>query len=207
MKKWQIKDYKNEKIDWAQVPILTIDEYPWYEKGLKQETQVKIALSQNHIYIQAKAEDQHIRARAQKLNDPVHEDSCFEFFISPWAEKSGAYFNIEINCMGILYMAYQDPGHEKTLVTQEQAKQIAIESSLSQIENIQDEKAWELKVALPISLLEEISGREIEKDIWHGNFYRCGGEVDDQYASWNPLTFEKPNFHLPMQFGQLIIKE
>lgn len=207
MKEWEIKDYKNESINWGQVPILTIDEYPWYEKGLKQKTEVKIAISANNIYIQAKAEDQHIRARAKKLNDPVHEDSCFEFFVSPWAQKSQSYFNLEMNCMGTLYMAYHEVVGEKVLVSQEQAKQIVIESSLAEVEDIKEEKAWELKLTVPISLLEEMSGKEIKKDVWHGNFYRCGGEVDDQYAAWNPLEFKQPNYHLPLQFGKLIIKE
>lgn len=207
MKEWEIKDYKNQAINWGQVPVLTIDQYPWYEKGLKQKTEVKIAISKDNIYIHAKAEDKHIRSRAKNLNDPVHEDSCFEFFVSPWPEKSESYFNIEMNCTGVLYMAYHEVVGEKLLVTKEQAEQITIESSLAAVEHIAEEKEWELKVVVPISLLEEMSGKKIEKDIWYGNFYRCGGEEDDQYAAWNPLESKQPNYHLPMQFGKLIIKE
>lgn len=209
MKKWEIKDYKNEEVNWSEVSSLTIDEYPWYEKGLKQKTEVQIAISSDNVYIRAKAEDKHIRARAEKLMDPVHEDSCFEFFVTPWNQKSTSYFNIEMNCMGVLYMAWHDGSSGtdvKTFITEEQAKRITIESSLKDVEDIAAEIGWELNIIVPISLLEDMSGREIKKDVWHANFYRCGGEVDDQYAAWNPIEFEKPNYHLPLQFGQLIIK-
>lgn len=209
MKKWVIKNYKNKKVNWDEVPILAIDEYPWYQKGLKQATNVQIAISKDAIYIHAKAEDRHIRARAKNLMDPVYEDSCFEFFITPWNQRSTSYFNIEINCMGVLYMVYHDGSSGtdvKTPITKKQAKLVTIESSLAHVKDIKAETGWELKIIVPISLLEEMSGREIHKDVWHGNFYRCGGENDDQYAAWNPLECEIPNYHLPMQFGQFIIK-
>lgn len=207
MKQWEIKDYQNEGINWREVPSLTIHEYPWYEKGLKQATSVQIAIAKDNIYIHAKAEDKHIRSRAKKLMDPVYEDSCFEFFVTPWDQRSMSYFNIEINCMGVLYMVWHHGAENKVQISEEQSKTMTIESSLENVKDIKEETDWELKMIVPISLLEEMSGKSIKKDVWHGNFYRCGGEVDDQYAAWNPLEFEKPNYHLPMQFGKLIIKE
>lgn len=203
MKEMDIKDFKTRPVNWDQVPSFEISEYPWYEKGLKQKTAAQIAVSGHRIYLYAKAQDKHIRARAQRLNDPVHEDSCFEFFITPWNEKSKAYFNIEINCMGTLYMAYRDEDGKKTMISQEQFGQMSIESSLKGVKDIKKETSWELKVMIPISLLEELSGREIKKDLWYGNFYRCGGEEDDQYAAWNPVKTPEPNYHQPMQFGKL----
>ncbi len=207
MKQWEIKDYKNESVKWSEVPSLKIDEYPWYTEGLKQKTSVQIAISKDNIQILAKAEDKHIRARATKLMDAVYEDSCFEFFVTPWGERSESYFNLEVSCMGVIYMVCHNEGEEKVAITEEEAKQIIIESSLEGVEDITAETGWELNITLPISLLEDMSGKKIEKDVWHGNFYRCGGEVDDQYAVWNPLEFDKPNYHLPMQFGKLVIKE
>ena len=207
MKTWEVKDYKNQEINWSQVPILEIDEYPWYQKGLKQKTAVQIAIANGNIYIHAKAEDQHIRSRAKNLMDPVYEDSCFEFFITPWDQRSERYFNIEINCMGVLYMVWHDGPEKRLAITAEQSKLVTIESSLEGIEDIGKENGWELNITVPISLLEEMSGYEIKKDIWHGNFYRCGGEADDQYAAWNPLEFEIPNYHLPLQFGRFIITQ
>lgn len=206
MKQWEIKDYKGKAINWDKVPALQIDQYPWYEAGLKQETSVQIAISEDEIHIYAKAEDKHIKCQAKELNDPVYADSCFEFFVTPWDEKDGAYFNIEMSCIGVLYMAYKDGKGGKTYITKEQAKQVVIESSLKNCKDIKGELGWELKIIIPLSILEEISEHEIKKDIWYGNFYRCGGEVDDQYATWSLVEFEKPNFHLPMQFGKLIIK-
>lgn len=205
MKEWNIKDYKDTAINWGQVPVLEINEYPWYEKGLKQETKAQLAIYQDKIYIRAKAQDKYIKCDAKELNDPVYEDSCFEFFVTPWDQKSQSYFNIEINCMGVLYMAYKDGKGGKKMISKEQSRQISIKSSLKESKDIDKELGWELEIIVPIGLLEEISEKEIKKDVWHGNFYRCGGKEDDQYASWNPIEFEKPSFHQPMQFGRLII--
>ncbi|NLI89265.1 MAG: hypothetical protein GX366_02495 [Epulopiscium sp.] len=207
MKEWIIKDYKDTAVDWAKVPALEINEYPWYEGGLKQETKAQLAIYQDRIYIHAKAQDKYIRHDAKELNDPVYEDSCFEFFVTPWDHKSQSYFNIEINCMGVLYMAYKDGKGGKKMISKEQSRQISIKSSLKESKDIDKESGWELEIIIPIGLLEEISEKEIKKDVWYGNFYRCGGKEDDQYASWNPIEFEKPSFHQPMQFGRLIIQE
>lgn len=206
MKEWTIKDYQDKPINWDELPSLTIDEYPWYVEGLKQDTSVKIAIANDEIHIWAKAQDKHIRAKSQNLNDPVYIDSCFEFFVTPWGEKSGKYLNMEVSCKGVLYMAYQDGKGGKVHITEQQAQLVSIQSTLEGVENVQEVEDWELKIILPIAVLEELSGEKIEKDLWYGNFYRCGGEIDDQYAAWNSLEFEKPNYHLPMQFGKLIIK-
>ena len=172
MKEWTIYDYKDGEINWKEVPHLTINEYPWYTKGDKQNTTVQIAIIQNNIHIHAKADDKYIRATAEKLNDPVHEDSCFEFFVTPWDQKSEAYFNIEVNCMGTLYMAYHPNKNEKTRITQEQAKGLTVESSLKDSKSLKENTQWELNVVVPIALLEEMANKEIRKDTWYGNFYR-----------------------------------
>lgn len=207
MKEWKIYDYKNEPIKWEKVPYLTIEEYPWYKKGDKQKTTVQIAISQNNIHIHAKSEDKYIRATAKNLNDPVHEDSCFEFFVTPWNKKSEAYFNIEVNCMGVLLMAYHPNKNDKVRITKEQAKTMTIESSLKDSKSLEDNSQWELNIVVPIALLEEMANREVEKDVWFGNFYRCGGAKDDQYAAWNAIDFPEPSFHQPFQFGKLLVQE
>lgn len=207
MKEWTIYDYNNEEINWKELPRLTINEYPWYTKGDKQNTTVQIAITQNNIHIHAKADDKYIRATAEQLNDPVHEDSCFEFFVTPWDQKSQAYFNIEVNCMGTLYMAYRSDKNKKTMITKEQAKSIIIESSLKDNQSFKDILQWELNVVIPIALLEEMANKKIEKETWYGNFYRCGGAKDDQYAAWNTIDFPEPSFHQPLQFGKLVVKE
>lgn len=204
MKKYIVYDYEKEPINWEEVPYIMIQEFPWYKEGVKQDTKVQMAISNDTIYIHMWAEDQYIRATAKNLNDPVYEDSCFEFFITPWNEKSKEYFNIEINCIGTLYMAYRDRTEERQLISDELAKFIKIDSSLSK-GNLEGEKDWSLQISIPLQVLKEIAGKNIADDKWYGNFYRCGGLEDDQYGCWNPIEFPYPNYHQPEQFGELII--
>ena len=40
-----------------------------------------------------------------------------------------------------------------------------------------------------------------------GNFYKCGDETDyPHFGMWNPVGTEKPDFHRPEYFGELIIE-
>jgi len=45
--------------------------------------------------------------------------------------------------------------------------------------------------------------RDRSGTVWRANFYRCGGKTDTQYACWNPIGCEKPDFHRPEFFGDL----
>ena len=38
---------------------------------------------------------------------------------------------------------------------------------------------------------------------WTGNFYRCGGQTNQQYACWHELPGANPNFHQPNHFGNI----
>ena len=40
-----------------------------------------------------------------------------------------------------------------------------------------------------------------------GNFYKCADGTDSpHYVSWSPIKTEKPNFHCPEFFGELIFE-
>lgn len=199
-KNYIIYNFYNKKIEWDQVPVLNIEEFPWYTGGEKQATRVQCAVKQDILYMKVDSIDKYIRADACKNNEPVYQDSCFEWFVTPFNKKGGAYFNIEISCNGTIYMAYRDNTKDKTMASDEILEQIKIVSCMHTT-------YWKLDIRIPLKVLEMMQESKIDKETWYGNFYRCGGKEDDQYACWQPLQAEKPNFHLPGQFGKLIICE
>ncbi|GKX31564.1 hypothetical protein SH1V18_40440 [Vallitalea longa] len=208
MNQYNVKMVKEKNINWDNIEGLTIDNYPWYEKGLKQTTHVKTLIHENYIKIKAYCEDIHSYSKETKLNGDVYLDSCFEFFVTPEDNLGGGYFNIEINCCGVLHMSYKDEEGNRVFCNEKQANRINITSSIqTETKNeAEDDRYWELLIAIPIEVLEEMSGKRIqyENETWYGNFYRCGGKTEPQYATWNNIEFEYPNFHLPKQFGKLV---
>ncbi|QUI24446.1 carbohydrate-binding family 9-like protein [Vallitalea pronyensis] len=207
MHTYQVKKVKEKEVPWHQINALDIKCYPWYQSGLKQATYVKMVIHQNCIKIQAYCEDIHSYSRETTLNGDVYLDSCFEFFVTPENHVGGAYFNVEVNCCGVLHMSYKDGLGKTVYISEAQAKGIRITPSIKTPTKDErtDDTSWEIGLEIPIDILEDMCGKRIEQTCWYGNFYRCGGKTDDQYATWNPIVWEKPNFHLPKQFGKLQI--
>ncbi|MDF2612242.1 MAG: hypothetical protein K0S71_28 [Clostridia bacterium] len=199
-KNYVIYNFGDEKIEWERTPVLRIDEFPWYTAGEKQVTKVKCAIRADVLNIKVQSIDKYIRQEASKNNEPVYHDSCFEWFVTPVNKKGEAYFNIEISCNGTIYMAYRDNTKDRVLASQAILDQIKITSSIQKA-------SWELDICIPIKVLEMMMRGKADRDIWYGNFYRCGGSEDEQYACWQAIDAKKPNFHLPTQFGKMIICE
>ncbi|MEO6394059.1 MAG: carbohydrate-binding family 9-like protein [Pyrinomonadaceae bacterium] len=48
----------------------------------------------------------------------------------------------------------------------------------------------------------------IPGDRWRVNFFRCVGSGEDRgYLAWQPTHTQKPNFHVPEAFGELVFIE
>lgn len=192
-----------------EVDSLFIEAYPWYRSGLKQWTSVKAFILDSKLYLYVVAEDIHSSAKALIDNTAVYEDSCFEFFVIPSDHRQGGYINFEFNCIGTRYIAYnRDDGFVKE-ASEEQLGQVVVKTSLDyKVEKVvsREDSQWSLVIEIPLSLLDALYPGEMNMDKWLGNFYRCGGEIDPQYAMWHPMKDIKPNYHLPEQFGELVIK-
>jgi len=194
-----------EAIEWNDVASVCIDKFPWYKEGLKQVTNVKIAATDAALLLKVVAMDCHSSAEVLALNGSVHKDSCFEFFFTPMAELSTSYIHIEINCIGTVYMAYKNSQEEKRL-KHRQLSSIQIETSLPKgvvKKTSAVDELWTLDIKIPFDFIEAMFGEPISRSRWFGNFYRCGGILDPQYASWNDIITVAPDFHQPLQFGEL----
>lgn len=64
---------------------------------------------------------------------------------------------------------------------------------------------WELTVKIPFTLMG-LDPNNLPEKI-RGNFYKCADGTDSpHYVSWSPIKTEKPNFHCPEFFGELIFE-
>ncbi len=198
-----------ESQQWASAEVAQIDLYPWFEKGDKQPTTVRLLYDDNALYAQYLCEDRHIYAEATELNGKVWEDSCVELFVAIDLAAGMEYFNLEMNCCGTMLMGWGPNVHdERRRITPELAEQLTVAASLpspTKEENPAD-RHWWIAATIPFEVIRKLTGRKAQPksgDVWRGNFYRIGGKTSPQHACWNPIETERVNFHRPQDFGTL----
>lgn len=194
-------------IDWQAISALTIDTFPWYDAGTKQSTQVKLTSNNDCLFIQIIAQDKYSFAKQTTLNHMlICDDSCVEFFFSPSGKLGSSYINLEVNCCGTMHLAYGAGRENRQFIDLEVASSIQRVCSITSPVKIETnhDKQWTIEIALPFSALEKFTGEKVNRSQWYGNFYRCGGRIEPQYAVWNNIDVLEPDYHRPESFGSLI---
>ncbi len=196
---------------WEAAERLAIDEYPWYVSGDKQDTTVALLYDDEALHALFVCADKHISAVETEPNGNVYLDSCVELFAWPGQVGEGGYFNFEANCCGTVHLGYGPGRSDRRLAPPSVHERIAVATCIptpTKDESPNDD-GWWLAATIPFAALGELTGTEIAPgpgSTWRANFYRCGGKTDDQYACWNVIDFERPSFHLPEFFGELIFE-
>jgi hypothetical protein len=195
---------------WERAQAGQIDLFLWYKAGLKQATTFRLLYDRDHLYAQFHCDDCHSSARTAELNGPVWLDSCVEVFAGPFADAPD-YFNLEVNCIGAKLMEFGPGRKDRTRISSELAGRIRVAASLtgSHKQPQADDNGWWVAWALPFSVIAEMAGRPVTPEPgagWHANFYRCGGQVDEQFACWSPIDRPGPDYHRPEFFGTIVFE-
>ncbi len=207
MSQYSISKITGQRPDWPTISALTINQYPWYQDGTKQNTQVKLCANEETLFIQMLAQDNYSFAKQTQLNNKlICEDSCVEFFFSPSGVLGSSYVNVEVNCCGTLHIAYGAARENRQFISLEVASLIQRRSSITSPVKFEteDDSQWTVEIALPFAAIEQLTGEQVNKDKWFANFYRCGGRTEPQYAVWHNINAPEPDYHRPEQFGELV---
>lgn len=159
-----------------------------------------LAYSDSYIALLFAVEESHIKAVELEDNGRVWEDSCVEFFVkNPVGE---GYYNFEMNAIGTLLAAYRTSRDSAThFSTENLAKVIRYTSFDHTPIDIHNQSSWWAVELIPFSLLG-LSSSPAKLDV---NLYKCGDNLDrPHFLSWSPITLDKPNFHCPEFFGEII---
>lgn len=167
-------------------------------------TLFNIARSNDAIFIKYEVKGTMLRAVYTNDQEPVYEDSCVEFFCK--LPEEDEYMNFEFNCIGTC-LATKRKGRNIDVkpYSLDDLKQIIRYPSIGRraFNEMEGMFEWELTVQIPFSLLG-LDGSNLPKKLL-GNFYKCADGTDSQhFVSWNPIKTEKPDFHRPDFFGELI---
>lgn len=96
-----------DKAPWNGIKSLQLTHYMGEKPEHFPFTEAKIAYDNLAIYVIFRVKDKYVKAVHSEHQDPVYTDSCVEFFFSPDENSSQGYFNLEMNCGGIMLFHHQ----------------------------------------------------------------------------------------------------
>lgn len=168
-------------------------------------TVVTAAHSGKCLYIDFFVRCNYLRAMNYTDNSPVSEDSCVGVFVSPDASK-GDYLAFEFNCVGTISGQRCNGSNECVPLPSELLATVRRYASVGTrpFQEIEGSFIWSVVVAIPLELFGvTYSGSPVSLK---GNFIKCAEATSQpHYLSWAPIRTEKPDFHRPEFFGEIIL--
>ena len=95
-------DGRLDEAAWTAAPDVGGFVFPWWEAGAREQTVAKLLWDDEHLYAAFLCEDAHIWAEHTQRDSAVYRDDCVEVFTAPNPQRPHAYFNIEMNVLGIV---------------------------------------------------------------------------------------------------------
>lgn len=200
---------------WDGADVAPITHYQRPDSGHRPPTEARVLYDDDGLSVAFTVDDHYVRAVAENFNDMVCQDSCVEFFVSPFADPAtDPFFNFEVNCGGTMLL-YRCPGTaesaagtERVHLPDEDGALIAIAASLpKRIEpEISEPTSWRVEYHVPWSLFTRYFDVEPPSagTIWRGNFYKCGDHTSHpHWGTWAPMASVKKGFHQPEFFQPL----
>jgi hypothetical protein len=164
------------------------------------------------LYVIFRVQDRWVRAVSEALHDPVCKDSCVEFFFTPCEDLDQGYFNLEMNCGGVILLNFQRIARKdhRPLAAELCAR---IETAHSLPRHVEPEMAepvtWTVEYRLPLDILETFLpiARPGPGVVWRANFFKCADDSSHpHWLTWNKVDQPRPNFHVPEYFGRLVFE-
>ena len=184
-------------VAWDSANVANIDKVNWQEYGCVPKTTGKLLYNDYGIYVQLETDEKPLLARCCNQNDKVCCDSCMEFFFRP-NENDPRYFNFEFNPFGTMYFAIRTSRFDPVYPDKDK-KYFNVKSYV-------DDKTWVLQFCIPFEFIDEVFDGHT-KTIY-GNLYKCRDETPNtHYATYYPITTEKPDYHRPDFFGGFVLEQ
>jgi hypothetical protein len=185
------------------LPTHQIDYQAWPQFKSDLRASFRIAHTNDAIWLKYEVGENAIGVTTFETNGSVHHDNCVEFFVSFGAEQS--YYNIEINCVGIVLIAYGAARTNRTFLPKQLVEKIRTHSIIRSAATDQHGRyAWEVSLIIPKEIFMHSNLNTFSHQTGHGNFFKCGDDLPEpHFLSWTNIEAEHPDFHLPEFFGEL----
>ena len=195
---------------------IILDTMPW-GGTYKPLTLASVSCDEEGLNIYMRSYEKKIRFEGRKRNDFVCQDSCMEFFFAPMGPEELAYFNFEVNPIGVMYIGFSKEGTRESSVQAAADKEDsyfnmkAMSPEQAEVYNVRNAKNtdayWDISYSIPFAFIKEymsaftpnVPGGKIA-----ANFYKCGDLTDiEHYVVWNNIETRRPDYHRPEFFGIL----
>ncbi|MEA4831062.1 MAG: carbohydrate-binding family 9-like protein [Oscillospiraceae bacterium] len=179
-----------------------IDNSVW-DRDYRPLTYAQIILvPDDAFYIKLTCHESNPLSRYTKFYDPVYTDSCMEFFANFAPEKSKLFINCEMNSLGTSLIGVGEERHNRKKLSE-------FTDILPQVEAVREDDRWSVTMRFELETIYKIYGKIDFTPGYEfkGNLYKCGDDTPVlHHLMWNPVETEKPDFHRPDFFGELIIE-
>ena len=178
----------------------------WEQFGYRPHIVFTMAYSSKEIFLKFRVKEDFLIASKTESNQSVWEDSCVEFFF--YRKNVGAYYNFEFNAIGTCLAGVGIRRENRALLEKEVIDTIRRYPSLGKVPILEERTGpieWELTVAIPFVIFGKEDYHFFEGRKFKANFYKCGNKLSvPHFLTWSPVKTEKPDFHTPEFFGDLI---
>lgn len=149
-------------------------------------------------------------------NSMVYKDSAMEAFFQINPELNKGYINLELNSAGVLRAQFGETRDERTFFTEEQMKQCEIrcdKETLPTSHKSHTQNMWWVEILLPFSIIDYFYGDGSAEELKNGSTLRCNffklseSPEIEHYASYSPIDYPTPNFHMPEFFADAVVRE
>ena len=213
VKKCSLKDgdlFSEVKL-WNETEFVFLDNIMGETPQFIPETKAALMYDSENLYGRFTVRDKFVIAKATQNMEHVWKDSCVELFFTPSDKVAEGYFNLEMNCTGVIYMQHQiSRGEGRISIPEENLRSVITRTTLTEPipKEIKTETEWELVFKFPFELMKRFHPGFILPEpgvIWSGNFNKCADESSNpHWITWNKIELPKPEFHRPDFFGKFI---
>lgn len=114
------------------------------------------------------------------------------------------YYNIEFNLLGTCMAGYGAGRENRKSLSKAIIEEIKTYSQIKNKHIDQAEYHWQLTLIIPISFFFQHTLNALKGITAKANFFKCGDELPEpHFLAWNPIKYDKPEFHLPAFFGEV----
>jgi len=177
----------------------------WDNFKYKPEVKFIMAYGPKEIYLKFYVREAHTKAEKSEINEMVCQDSCVEFFVSP--ADDGLYYNFEFNPIGTIHVSCGTGRHDRKRIEKDIAAKVRTLGSMGALpfSERSGDLSWTLTIAIPLEVFINHETGSLKGRTFRANFYKCGDMLTvPHYVTWNPVLTEKPDFHRPEFFGEIV---
>ena len=176
-----------------------IDIFPWDQGGYKPECKVRIGWDEGGLHVFMFCLETEPKKEVQAFCGPVCHDSCMELFMNPNPAQSKLYFNYECNAHPNVFLSIGTCRGDRMKPKQlpkgmgPSVKEMGI--------------GWGIQYMVTAEFLEQYFNMTLKSGAkMKANFYKCGDKTEHpHYGCWNQVEWEKPDFHRPEFFGDIVL--